>query len=697
MYSNANNRGKLQEGPSRALWGTSFPEDIPEYLRGLRGPITIFRVRVREGIINRVRVLIITINQVPKFKTEADHQFLTGQLSNPDPIGDRIRIKAFNPLNIGEASRVAEHNSESRPEGAIYQLLRDTAGDREQLPPVPEDIGDMISPKDYIRNRLQDLPEISDGSSVPNAPNKGSNVPKTTPEKRSKITAKNHALKTVLDMVKKHGHNAKQTARNKTLISLNFSEDGSANCSPLFLKRFASSGIPSPDISYCPKCKTPMKYRTTCDSPKCTQKYCAEKYGTEKGEIVGDKIGTVERLTVRGASSLFHVFVSPPPDMAPYWVQWGAHLEEMYNITWRLLQGLGASAGSIVAHTHRGRKKDHDLKSARDWLSLKDDPEEISGNGGPFWRVGIHFHAVAMVFQARSFQFLKAMCREIYNLTGWIVHIKPIENTPEKVIKYQLSHAGLFTKVNSKRAMPAIRFYGNFSPVKIRRIDLGVVIEGRICRNDSEPLDVYAKPLTPSTVHRKIWGYLPRIPKGIPDPSGEKLSEILENLRTIPYWDVLGRPITQRLVTPADILKLSQVPDFYLPKRLVPPIMYDRDPYEPDEIAEELPEIMEIEHVSAEDLKKDPEETSSGDPPEISEKPPPTIRKLGHMYDMMELLEYVPDCRFITCNQDIGISSPGPSGARLTGGPAEGRSPEEGGPHAGPRPAETPSLKGVPV
>ena len=652
---------------------------------------------MREGIINRVRVLIITLNQVTKYKTEADHQILTGQLSANDPIGDRIKIKAFRPVNIGEAYRVAEHNSESRPEGAIYQIVRDTAGDREQYPPVPEDIGDMISPKDYIRNRLQDLPEISDGSSVPNAPIKGSNVPKMTLEKRSKITAKEKAFLTVLATVKKKGHDNKQNEKNKTLISLNFSEDGSANCSPTFIKRYASSGIPSPDVSYCPKCKTPLKYRTTCDSPKCTQKYCAEKYGTEKGETIADKIAFIESASVREASSLFHVFVSPPPELAPYWAQWGAHLEEMYNITWRILQGLGASGASVVAHTHRGRKKDHDLKSARDWLSLKDDPEEISGNGGPFWRVGFHFHAVAMVFQARSFQFLKAMCREIYNLTGWIVHIKPIENTPEKVIKYQLSHAGLFTKVNSKRSMPAIRPYGNFAPTKIKKVPLGVVIEGRVCRNDSEPLDVYAKPLNPSTVHRNIWGYLPRFPKGTPDPSGEKLSEILEDLRTIPYWDVLGRPITQTLVTPRDILKFSQVPDFYLPKRLVPPIMYDSDPYEPDEIAEELPEIMTVEIVSAEDLKKDPEETSSGDPPEISEKPPPTIRKLGHMYDMMELLEYVPNCRFITCNQDIGISSPGPSGARLTGGPAEGRSSEEGRTHAGPRPAETPSLKGVPV
>ena len=540
-----------------------------------------------------------------------------------------ISTPVYHPSTIWEADVIGQKNTELRPEDPIYDLVRGTAPDREQYPPLPQDLGEIPSPKSYLRDHLSGAPDTS-GT---NPALKGSNTPKST--------SKDHAKKLCLALLSNRGNDSQFSKKNQCEILLNFALDGSNNCTAPWLSRRTSSGQSSKDIGHCPQCGRPWRFRGTCDSPKCTQPKCSEKYGTEKGEAVADKIKFILDHAPGINVQQYHVFISPPPELAPFWAQWSQYLEELYNIASKILKkGLGASAYSIVAHTHRGAKKDRDLSEASRWLGI-DPPEDPEGTEArPFWRVGFHFHSLALIFNPRTPQYLKSLCKEIYNLTGFIVKIKPVKDHPENIIQYQLSHAGIFTKASSKRSIPAIRFYGNFAPTKIKKVDLGVIIQGRKCPADGSPLNVYAKHGVPNTVHRKLYGYLPVWPRGVVNPSAEEIKEIIEDIPPTPYWSPNGKRISQKILTKRDFQKLKNVPDLHIPARLInnPDLLYNTDPYEPDEYDDgDLPPGK---------LSWDPEGAPSQDPPEII-PPRPQPSALGLMYDLTELMEFCPGSRFI--------------------------------------------------
>ena len=397
---------------------------------------------------------------------------------------------------------------------------------------------------------------------------------------------------------------------------------------------------------------------------------------------MADKIQLIKDATRTKNVQAYHVFISPPPELAPYWVQWGQHLEELYFIASKILHdGLGSSGYSIVAHTHRGAKKDRDLSEASRWLGIE-NPED-GGEGRPFWRVGFHFHSLALIFNPRSPHYLKALCREIYNLTGFIVKLKPVKDHPENIIQYQLSHAAIFTRAGSKRSMPVIRFYGTLAPTKIKKVDLGVIIQGRKCPTDGAPVRVYAKHGTPNTVHRKLYGYLPVYPRGTLNPAEIEIKAILDDVPLSPYWSPTGRPILQRILNKSDLQRLGAVEDLRIPARLIPnpELLYSADPYEPDEYDDgDLPPVTltwDPEGAPSEDPAEDhPPE----DPPEISPRRSPS--PLGLMYDLTEIMEFCPDSRYIKLHTEAiaDISHRDRLGAGPDpGGPPEAE-PREGGP-----------------
>lgn len=448
-------------------------------------------------------------------------------------------------------------------------------------------------------------------------------------------------------MIEKHGHKTANSQKNRRRILHNFPMDGSHTCSPLFRNRFTSSGMSSADISHCPECAAVERYRTTCDSPRCGSTYCAETYGNDRGAVIADKIDMMKRQSGGAKMETLHIFVSPPQQEAQQWTQWGPHLEELYQMTCSIVRaGLGACAWSIVAHSHRGAKKDTDMQEAARWLDL--GKPEGSG-GGPYWRAGFHFHVLAVIFNPRSFAYMKAVCREIYRLTGFIVHVKRVTDTPENVIKYQLSHAAIFTREGSSRTMPALRSYGNFAHTKIQKRDLGIVIEARICPEDKTPLQVYAKGGTPSTVHRRVWGYMPRYPKGFLNPAAAEIAAVLDNIPPSPYWSASGRPIEQTILKKSDLEKLVAIDDLFIPKRLIPAVMLDRDPYEPDDYdLDDFPEIRIKWNTPAGSSEPEPV-------PEASQQPPDSLRIIsprGQIYDMLELQEFMNEGTRFLCKPD---------------------------------------------
>ena len=544
-------------------------------------------------------------------------------------------------------------------------MLREYSNDREEYPLLPANLSDIPSPKTNLRERMSEAPDTS----LTNPAYKGSNTPNQS--------TKEHAKKVCLAITSNRGNDSQFSEKNQKEILWNFALDGSQNCDALYLTRPTSSGQRSQDLGHCPKCGKIYRYRCSCDSPKCAQKFCAQNYGIEKGEIVADKISAIKDWSRYPNIGMYHVFLSPPPELAPYWAQWGQYLEEMYFIAHKFLsEGLRASGYTLVAHTHRGRKKDYDLREASRWIGIE-DPEDTEG--GPYWRVGFHFHSVAMVFNPRSPQYLKSLCREFYNLTGWVIKIKTINDTPEKVIQYQLSHAGLPTRAGAKRSMPAIRFYGTFAPTKLRKIELGFIIRGRKCPEDNTPVNVYAKHGVPNTVHTKLHAYMPVFPHGVPNPSLDMVKEILSEIPLVPYWSPTGKRIYQRILNKSDIVRLLAVPELKIPSRLIPDLdkLYSADPYEPDDIDDgDLPPVTTW-------IEDEPSEDPAEDPPEISpELPPSGPSRLGQQFDLSEIAEYCPGSRFLQLHTEAiaDISHRD----RLRAGPDPGGPPEaeprEGGP-----------------
>lgn len=537
---------------------------------------------------------------------------------------------------------VAEHNTMSRPEDPIFDIVRNT--DRERPPVFPSSPGEISGPLDYIRGRL----DMTPGTDRTNAPLLGFQTPKSTSEKEIKKGTKKTAIQHVENIIKKlfknHGRKNSFSPKNETLIEWDFTADGSKKCTPFYLPRRTSEGYSETDVSVCPECYDLRKYRSYCDNLRCSQKYCAEQSATERAFSVSDRFEMITQHTEPGAVSGFHIFVSPPPELSPYWIQYGPYFDQLNNIIADIMHGIGFQGFTSVWHTHRGRKKDPDLKDAKKWLSIDGGSD---GEDNPyFWRLGPHAHIFAFMFNSRTMQYFKALCREIYNKTGFIVHIKPVKTDSDdiaRVIKYQLSHAGIGYKMTSGRALPVIRSYGMLAPNSkgvLKKVDLGTVIAVRPCSCSSckgSPLETLKH--TPSTVHRKLFGYIPKVPQGVPDYPGDMVHAITDNLPTVPYWDPSGRPIVQKIIPASSLKRLLSLDDLFIPERHVPRYVLDRDPEEPEIDPGEISVPYWVtDDYPSDDLPGDIPPTESSSPPP---KRPPAVPSWGQLYDVYELMQYV--------------------------------------------------------
>ena len=200
----------------------------------------------------------------------------------------------------------------------------------------------------------------------------------------------------------------------------------------------------------------------------------------------------------------------------------------------------------------------------------------------------------------KSEKYLRKMCKELYNLTGWIVHIKRVEAHPELVWKYVLTHVGLGFKEGSRRALPSFRNYGLSSPRGINKIDLGHITKVRPCPKCGGMCNDLHGGL--SSVRSKFNGYALKMDK----------KSVLEDVERIlsPGRFEVGK---------TELLSLLRVPDLFIPRRAVPRYVV---PFE---------EIPEPDHT-----EKEPEIYHNEERP-VSVSP----LSIGQIYDTLELLEFL--------------------------------------------------------
>lgn len=531
----------------------------------------------------------------------------------------------------------------------------------EPLPELPEDVP---SPLEYIRGRVAPLLSPYPATNGLDTPNE---TPKDTPQKTrlavgpdvydvkkiqtkflSKKTGVEAAQMGVLRALDTHGyHRPKDGERG---IVWGHTADGMNDCKQFYLKRPVNQQV---DVGYCPKCHTPFKFSSHCDSPRCRNRGCANKYAKDKGAGISKFTEIIETSLRVGTSERFHVIVSPPPELSPYWIQNAGHLAELYKVVWDLLEtSLGASAGTIVTHPYRG-KKDKEITEAREYVGAPELPEDEDNSY--FWRVGPHFHAYILALQPRGWKFLRAVCTEIYRLTGFVTKLWTVGKSSEdvqNVVSYQLTHAGIPYKIGSCKNMQVLRRYGLFSRILgPKKIDLGHTIEQRECMFDRSPLETYGKS-SPNTLHVKQSAYVFRSSKRNKLPAWietdiTRLNRILERAPVRTYLGPMGKPIQKRILTPDLVEQIEQLPDVFTEfsgRRL----FYD-DPPEPRFIRE-WPPVAVCDYLGPGDVCVPIPENVEDDPEDGPPRPPggvpvPAVRvdpgvRAGQIKDVMELLEY---------------------------------------------------------
>ena len=509
-----------------------------------------------------------------------------------DPSVGRFRTEAeLEDLRLRDLELLGRSNF-SIDEDPIIDLARTKSRE------LPIYIPPEISPIDELRS---------------NAPKRGSNHQMSTSKITVKTTATERAKITCLATLSKHGKKTIEKEEFSKEILWDFSASKS-ECSPFWLRRF--DGSPDVEIHSDHHVKA---NRSHCDNLGCSTPMCCDLSAREKASGVADKLSFVERLSTSsgGRSQRYHVFVSPPQDLGKKWMCYSGYFEEMSRIASVFMEvGLGMTAYSMAFHPWRGRKE-KDRIEALQYVGggSEENSSEISGNSY-FWRLGPHFHVLGIVSGAviKTQRYLHKLCKEIYRITGWVVHIKPVEEHPELVWKYVLTHVGLGQKAGSKRSLPAFRNFGLSSPRGINKIDLGHITKVRPCPKCGEMCNDLHGDL--SSVRTKFNGYALKIDKKY---VVSRVGSILGSSN----WEV-GK---------SELSALLHIPELFISKRSVPRYVVPPEEIHPEDF---LP------------LEEDPpEEISSERPPEgmISDRTEQRVvvkkRSIGNIIDTLELMEFL--------------------------------------------------------
>lgn len=576
-----------------------------------------------------------------------------------DPTVERDHETTLN--NVYDVADLGRFNTYSIPESEMSLLVKNRHLEKEPFPVMDPDV---IDPLGWVSDNLARSGLYPANNGIP--------ITKST----TKITAKEQALLTTLAMFRKHGK--KDLGKNEKFqkIVWNFSMDGSKNCDPIDLMTPTSTGHMQPDVVVCPDCKHVIRRRSYCDNPRCSSHRCGDHYAKSKSE---DFRGHADNLINMAKDSnvpagAYHVIVSFPADLSAQWLQRADHYETLLRIVSDIMRGLRMSAWATITHTHRGQKKhDRDLHDTIKDLGLpvKSTTAQFDRDDtGYYWRIGPHFHNVGVSIMPYDMPFYKAYCKTLYSMSGILVKIIP-HNDPAEAVRYALTHMGIGTKLKetevtksdgsveiqtipAKRTMPAIRYYGEFSPTKSQAIEDGGTILGaspcvRPGCDCGQPMhDLHGVPAIRS---HKVKIYRHRPPRGCPDILGDELKKILDLRPEVDAYDNRGRPIKQRILTHDLLRRILANRDFYIPKSLIPRFMVDTYPEVPDEYPEDLAIPCK---VSAEfdgpKIKIQPETEVS----EISDKPTPS--RGGQIYDTLELMDMLGAEISAESTRNIGLS-----------------------------------------
>ena len=449
-----------------------------------------------------------------------------------------------------------------------------------------------ISPVDYLRSY---------------APNRGSNHQNKHPKITTKTTATERAEITYLATLTSHAKKAIRKEDFSKAILWGFSAN-ETECKPFWLRRY--DGSPDVEIHSDHHVKA---NRSHCDNLGCSTPMCCELSARERASGVADKLSFVERLSASsgGRSQHYHVFISPPQDLGKKWMCSSGHYEEMSRIASVFMSvGLGMAAYSMAFHPWRGRKE----KDQSDALKYVGASEEAS-DSPYFWRLGPHFHVLGIVSGTviKSEIYLHKMCKELFRLTGWIVHIKPVEDHPESVWKYVLTHVGLGKKEGSKRSLPAFRNYGMSAPCRISKIPLGHITKVRPCPKCGEMCNDLHGGL--SSVRTKFNGYSLKIDKKY---VLSRVNNVLE--------------ASAREVGKSELSALLRIPELYISKRSIPRYVVPPEEIHPEDLLflGDDPPDDQSEEISSEASSEHIEQ------PVVIGK-----RSIGNIIDTLELMEFL--------------------------------------------------------
>ena len=531
------------------------------------------------------------------------------------------RTKKITLRTPSDVSDLGIFNNALIPESRIMAIVKNPALSWEPFPVVDPAV---IHPETWVSERLTKSCLYG--------------IPITT--ENTKKTAKIDAQKTALALSKKHGkHDLKKSEKFQKIL-WNRSADGSKNCEPFFMYSPTTSGIMQPDVMYCPDCGHVVRRRSHCDNPRCSQSQCGDHYARVKGDDFGARSDLIRKLASQCGigTATYHIIVSMPADLSAQWIQNAEHYETMLRFNSEIMHGLGMSGWATVTHTHRGDKK-HD-RDLRDTIADLDLPIKSTSavydhaDGGYYWRMGAHFHNVAIALNPLDMPYFKAFCKAFYSYTGILVKVIEHDN-PAEAVRYIVTHMGIGTKINgdgepAKRTMPAIRYYGTFSPRKsLKREDIGVVLAIPPCNcpecKGGPMSDIHG---VPAIRPHKMTLYRPRPPRKYRDYIGEDLERILDQRPTVETFNNRGEPTIQKIITRDILKKLISSGDFYIPPTEIPRYIIDGYYYVPDYYPEDLAVPCMV------------SEQYNGPEEEITETPVPRQpSREGQIYDTLELLD----------------------------------------------------------
>lgn len=371
-------------------------------------------------------------------------------------------------------------------EDRIFDMIR--SGSIEELPEY--NLTDsIISPLDLLAQSV-----------LLNAPNKDSNHQMIQQKLAGDLTAKDRAFYTCLAMQSLHGEKSTKKPEYQKKVFCDLSVLHGKDCKPFWISR--DDGIP--DISLCLRDGTTYAFRTTCGSVGCSNPMCSDSACAERGHHVEDRLNHLCHNSGDSFFDIYHVFISPNQELAPYWIQNRGYLEQLFRMVRDVMEyGFHCVGSSVALHPWR-LKKDYDLLQACEYLEEYD--EYIPDDSPYFARLGVHFHAiVALPYGLHTDNYKKRFCKAFYELTGIVIHFKKVETTPNLVWKYVLSHAAICQYEGAKRTMPVFRSYSALSSRSIRKIPIGSVANIRNCKTcQKTTVDTLGRP---SWATHKLHGF----------------------------------------------------------------------------------------------------------------------------------------------------------------------------------------------